>query len=134
MMKTKTIDFDKFIACYEPFENHLVADAPYSNFMFETYGEELEYVKEQDLNTIWTIVECDDEEEYIIQGFHHINRIGYIITQESWDENKDVQVDINEKISVGKAKAAAIEFLDEIGVELTDEQEDKLHDFYSNLI
>lgn len=134
MTKIKTIDFDKFIACYEPFENHLVNDAPYSNYMFETYGVELEYVKLQDEDTVWTIVECDDEEEYIIQGFHYVNRIGYIITQESWDAKKEVQVDINEKISIGKAKLATIDFLEEIGIELTDEQEDKLHDFYSNLI
>ena len=34
-------------------------------------------------------------------------------------------------ISVGKAKYSCLEFLDEIGIELTPEQEDILHNFFS---
>jgi len=40
----KTINIDEFIETYKPIKNHIIQDAPYDGCMFETYGEEVEYV------------------------------------------------------------------------------------------
>ena len=49
--------------------------------MFETYGEELEFVMKQNPNNIWTIIDGDDD-LYIVTGYHIVNRLGYLITEE----------------------------------------------------
>jgi hypothetical protein len=49
--------------------------------MYETYGEELDYVIKQPSNRIWTIIE-EDGVMYISAGYHIVNRLGYFITNE----------------------------------------------------
>lgn len=53
--------------------------------MLETYGEELQYVldtaKTKPLH-IWTIVEGDDDTIVISAGYHLVNRMGYLITEQ----------------------------------------------------
>lgn len=61
---------------------------------FETFGEELATVEAADPLTVWTIVEGDEtENQYLLPGFHHVNRIGYVlaeqpITQEELDSGE----------------------------------------------
>jgi hypothetical protein len=58
--------------------------------MYETFGEELEYVKAQPNKRIWTIVDTDGDDLIVIAGFHFVNRFGYLITDEEWsDENEE---------------------------------------------
>lgn len=58
--------------------------------MYETYGEELEYVKKQPVKRIWTIVDGEGLDFIVLAGVHFVNRIGYLITQEEWsDENEE---------------------------------------------
>ena len=52
--------------------------------MFETYGEELQHVKKQDSRHIWTYCEEDDI-LFLSQGFHLVNRLGYVITELPYD-------------------------------------------------
>jgi hypothetical protein len=62
---------------------------------FETYGRDLEAVKAADERKVWSIVE-GDEGQYLIPGFHVVNLIGYVLSQEpitdeeiasgEWDE------------------------------------------------
>jgi hypothetical protein len=38
-------------------------------------------------NLVWTIVESgchDDENWYAIPGIHHVNRLGFVLTQREW--------------------------------------------------
>ena len=73
---------DEFYATYEPIL------AP-SGDMF-TYDE----IKDAPLNTVWTIVEGDDDVEcddgefransYAIPGIHFVNREGYILSKVAW--------------------------------------------------
>ena len=71
--------------------------------MFETYGEELEFVvsmaKEK---RVITILEGEDDErgncvEYYTSGYHFVNRMGYLITKEPIKEEFETKVviDIN---------------------------------------
>jgi hypothetical protein len=77
---------------FKPITNHLDSNASWQNddgngIMFETYGEELEYVKKQNPNCIWTLMDSDDgEEPLVVEGFHFVNRIGYFITENPHQE------------------------------------------------
>lgn len=79
----KKLTFEKWVKQYRPLSNHLVPDAPYDGLMFETYGNELEFVRNHmntDPRKIWTQVEVDDK-MYILSGFHYVNRFGYYVTE-----------------------------------------------------
>jgi hypothetical protein len=69
---------DDFLARFKPVPNHLDPDASFDGCMFETFGEELAYVKAQDRNFVWTMLDCDGQLQ-IESGFHFVNRVGYLI-------------------------------------------------------
>jgi hypothetical protein len=71
---------------YKPINNHLSKSPDYQ--MFETYGEELEYVKTVESNRIWTYLD-GDMSSLICAGYHFVNRIGYYITEVPWTDEDD---------------------------------------------
>ena len=73
-----SITDDEFVERFKPVENHLDDNASFDGCMFETYGEELAFVRRQDPDLIWTLVDSDDGLA-IIEGYHLVNRIGYLI-------------------------------------------------------
>jgi hypothetical protein len=78
---------------YRPIKNHIELNASRCGDMFETFGQELEYVKQQSYNKIWTWIEGSDEDEtYIVNGFHHVNRLGYFICEKSWLNDALIEV------------------------------------------
>lgn len=83
----KEITFDKFVEEFRPIKNTISFDSPYEEYMFKTYGEELEYIKLFKNEAVWTIIE-DSGREWLIPGYHFVNRVGYMISREMWkDEN-----------------------------------------------
>ena len=73
---------------YKPVLNPLDKNASFEGCMLETYGAELELVREQykkDPTKIWTILDGDGSDLDIAAGFHFVNRFGYIITEVSWE-------------------------------------------------
>ena len=167
----KTINIDEFIKIYKPQKNPFVQDSSYNGCMFETYGVELAHVREQDNKNIWTIINCENEESWIIPGYHIVDRFGYILCNIPW-ESENIQVNDNEMISIidatkhcydfaksidiqlsindlsdffnlnkdenemttGRAKYLAIEFIEKtIDNDLSDEHQDLIHNFYSQL-
>ena len=94
---------DKFYDKYKPIYNHIEnpeyqegqteANEIGSPMYFETYGKDLEYVKKQNPNLIWTMIE-GDEGMYITQGFHLVNRWVYLIASKPFKNgNKRQYVD-----------------------------------------
>ena len=82
---------------YRPIQNHINKDASWDGVMYETYGEEYDYVmKVASLqpHKVWTWVDGDNG-TYIINGWHMVNRIGYFITQVpcEFDDQIEVRVD-----------------------------------------
>jgi hypothetical protein len=53
---------------------------------FDTYGDDLDFVRSQIGKHIWTVVDGDGENPVITAGFHHVNRIHYIITIKPWED------------------------------------------------
>jgi len=69
-------------ALYKPVTNEFVDD---ETQLFETYGEEYEFVQKSPKENIWTWVDGDDG-TYIVAGWHYVNRIGYFVTEKAWTD------------------------------------------------
>jgi hypothetical protein len=173
------ISYEKFVEKYKPIQNTSTHEGSYDNTAFETYGKDLEVVDEVlkvTPNNIWTLIDCDNEESWIIPGFHFVNRSLYFISENPWTEEdkntleinnneminideaikhcieffKSINVDLDKEevsvyyrneeplytdmFTVGRSKYIAIEFYEEkFEEELSEENQDKIHDWYSQL-
>jgi hypothetical protein len=77
----ETITEEQFYEQFELIPNHIDNNASFSGDMFETYGEELEFVRElAKQKRVVTIIEGDEGMHYT-SGMHLVNRIGYLITK-----------------------------------------------------
>lgn len=75
-------------AKFKPITNHIT---PNSFTMFETYGDDLDFVNKQDNHYIWTSAD-GDYCTYISNGYHYVNRIAYYITEVPWEDDKEYQI------------------------------------------
>jgi len=84
---------------FKPIPNHIDENASFHDgeqgYMFETYGTELDFVKAQDPNRIWTYCDNDISGTSIFQGMRIVNRIGYFITSVPFSGDKDYQIQIS---------------------------------------
>lgn len=89
---------DAFDALFSLLPNHLNPHATWSTSesggcLFETFGPELAFVRGQDPRCVWTFVDGDDG-QYVISGFHFVNRIGYLVSTVPLPDGVDVQVEL----------------------------------------
>ena len=59
--------------------------------LFETFGEELDFVRKQHPSTVWTLVDGEDGDMYLLSGMHFVNRIGYLISLAPVPEGVDIR-------------------------------------------
>ncbi|MCC7336549.1 MAG: hypothetical protein IT422_15775 [Pirellulaceae bacterium] len=91
---------DVFAAIFRPIHNHL-AEYPAVDWgdgfgsMFETYGEEFDFVTEQDPAHVWTWVEGDNG-QYLVSGMHFVNRIGYFICDVAVPDGLTIEVKLDD--------------------------------------
>lgn len=102
-MSTKLIEltFDEWLDTYKPITNHIDTNASFQNeegegIMFETYGEEVDFVKQQDPNRIWMYGSGDDGGTYIWSGWGFVNRLGYFITDVPCPPDTNIQIMVAE--------------------------------------
>jgi hypothetical protein len=79
----KTITEAEFFDTYKPVTNPFVRTGAWNGCMLETYGLELAHVQEvlaATPNKVWTVLDCDGA-LIASSGYHHVNRMGYIITE-----------------------------------------------------
>ena len=86
---------DEWFETYKPIKNHIDTNASFDGYMFETYDEEVEFVKEQPDNYVWMYGDGDDGGGYIWSGWGFINRIGYFITEVPFPDNTTIQVQVS---------------------------------------
>jgi len=89
------IDLDEWAAIYKPIKNHIDTNASFDGEMFETYGDEVDFVKQQDPAYIWMYGDGDDGGSYIWNGWHFVNRIGYFITSVPCPPDTTIQVRVS---------------------------------------
>jgi hypothetical protein len=46
-----------------------------------TYGKDLDTVRNSDPNFVWTVVDGEDCAQWILPGYHYVNRICYLVTE-----------------------------------------------------
>lgn len=90
---------DEFDQQFPLLLNHLNPQASWGfgesgGCLFETYGDEFEFVRRQAPDTIWTIIDGDDGDLYVINGLHFVNRVGYLISQRPVLPNTDYEVHV----------------------------------------
>ena len=95
------MDYDEWLKTYKPIYNHIEPNASFQDetgqgIMFETYGDEVLFVKSQDPAKIWTYGDGDDVGGYIWNGWSFINRIGYFITEVPCPENTTIQIQVDD--------------------------------------
>lgn len=72
---------DEFFEKFRPITNKHTG-----SFLFETFGAEHNFVKNQPKNTVWTLL----DDNSIVNGYHWVNRVGYYVTEVPWTEDTHV--------------------------------------------
>lgn len=90
---------DEWLETYKPKTNHLDSNASWNGTMFETYGEEIEFVKSTPDNFVWTLLDVDGE-SLIVNGQSWVNRMGYFVCEVPWndDEFHEILIDDDEEV------------------------------------
>jgi len=88
---------DEFDDRYPLIENHINPSAGWvygtgRGCLFETYGDEFAFVRRFDPQRVWTLVDGDDGDMYVLSGLHFVNRVGYLLSRELVPANVTVQV------------------------------------------
>ena len=98
------IDEEQFVSHFRPVPNHLNDNASFDfgdgGCLFETYGAELDYIRLQPRDHIWTVLDVDGE-LMIANGLRYVNRIGYILTERYWPEYALFEVDLSDGDGTG---------------------------------
>lgn len=89
---------------FKPQVNHLDENASFNNWsggiMFETYGAEYDYIAsvgQEEPNRIWTYIDRDDGSTAIVNRWGFVNRIGYMVTAKPYDEELDIEVQLDQE-------------------------------------
>ncbi len=86
-------DLELWEATFKPIQNPN-GDRGWNGTMFETYGEDIEFLSRQPDENIWTWID-GDEGTWIVNGIHTVNRIGYFITENPCTQQfMEIQVDV----------------------------------------
>jgi hypothetical protein len=91
-MTTKYVQltWKEFEEKFKPIKNHLVNDP--DQRMFETYGEEVDFVISQtEARKVWTWLD-GDYSSWVMSGYHWVNRIGYYVCEVPYDEDTEYEI------------------------------------------
>ena len=89
------MDFDEWCETYKPITNHIDTNASFDGAMFETYGDEVEFVKSANPDCIWTYGDGDEGGSYVWNGWSFVNRIGYFITEVPCPADTTIQIQVS---------------------------------------
>lgn len=80
--RTRRRSFEDYLPVANPLE-------PSIDYL-ETYGPEYALVlaqQQKDPTKVWTIMSGDDGRMYVCAGWHFVNRMNYVITERSWEND-----------------------------------------------
>jgi hypothetical protein len=88
---------DEFDDRYPLVPNHINRSAGWAigdggGCLFETFGEEFAFIRRQDPCKVWTLVDGEDGDMYVVSGLHFVNRVGYLLSTIPVPEQVFIQV------------------------------------------
>ncbi len=73
---------DVFYSYFSPYKHPESKFDSWGGLGIETFGSDLSLMRKLDKEYVWTVIDgCDDNSQWIITGFHHVNRICYLVTK-----------------------------------------------------
>ena len=88
---------DQWFNKYDPLKNQFDDNASWNGYMFETFDEEVEFVRKQADNLVWTWVDGEGG-TFLLPGPHFVNRIGYFVCRKPWrNQSQEIQVEAFEE-------------------------------------
>lgn len=100
----KQLTEEQFDNQFQLIPNHIDDNASFDGNMFETFDDELTFVRQMAKeNRVITIIEGDEDVEnefgeptldmFYVSGMHLVNRIGYLVTKEPIIEEFEVKLE-----------------------------------------
>jgi hypothetical protein len=100
---TIEITLDEFFLQFPIIKNHLNPwavwqNGPEAGGLFETFGEELHFVRQQNPRQIWTLIEDDEGRQFLQSGFHLVNRLAYAVSTRAVPFGTEIQVPVQSEL------------------------------------
>lgn len=80
MVRSSAFHEDAFYGYFHPIRHPEAHHNIWGGLGLETYGEDLNVVHACDANYLWTVCDGDNATQWIVPGFHQVNRICYLVT------------------------------------------------------
>lgn len=75
--------YEDWVDHYKPLPSNTEDDAPLDGYMRQPFGLG---VKAHDVHSVWTVVESDGGDCWVIRpGLFNFNALGYIVTEVPWE-------------------------------------------------
>ena len=71
---------DVFYAHFKPYRHPEAQHDVWGGSGLETYGEDFELVRRLDHDYVWTVVDGDNDDQWITPGIRYVNRVCYLVT------------------------------------------------------
>ena len=75
----------EWIETYKPIHNPRSQDDGFWGAAFETFGEDIDYLKTHDANRIWTLINGDGVHMSLENGIRWVDRLNYFVTEVPFD-------------------------------------------------
>ena len=80
MARATSFHEDVFYEYFRPFRHPDAEFDIWGGHGLETFGGDLQIVRQYDQDYVWTLLE-GDKGEWIVPGFHYVNRLCYLLTE-----------------------------------------------------
>lgn len=108
-MEVKKISFDEFEERFIPQKNTRTPEQEaFDGCMYQCFGRDLEVVSEAAKKTpynVWTILDVDGR-IVICEGFHVVNRDGYLITKNAFQYGEMFDIEVEDDLNVDDDESA----------------------------
>jgi len=76
-----TLHEDAYYEFFCPYRHPKASYDIWGGIGLETFGDDLELVKSLPATHLWTVVDGDDGDQWILTGIHTVNRICFLVTE-----------------------------------------------------
>lgn len=73
---------DVFYEYFRPFRHPDAEHNIWGGHGLETFGGDLQIAREYSQDYVWTVVDGDGGDQWITPGFHSVNRVCYLLTEQ----------------------------------------------------